>query len=124
MSHTPNIAIIGAGFKGIITTYQLVQQSSIPLTIQVYDHSAYAKQDIAYSTDCPFHLLNVPCERMGALHYHPEDFYRWLSQHPDNKYERQGNVTHTGTKKGVKTPTRDVEHSAPSRTPRRNRNSG
>ncbi len=56
MSEAPNIAIIGAGFAGLITAYQLVQQTSRPLQIQLYDPSPYAGQGIPYSTDCPLHL--------------------------------------------------------------------
>jgi uncharacterized NAD(P)/FAD-binding protein YdhS len=37
---------------------------------------------VAYSTDNPLHLLNVPAGRMGAYPDRPRHFFEWLKEHP------------------------------------------
>lgn len=81
----PVIAIIGAGFSGLVTAYELVAQTKKPIKILLFDGSPYAKKGIAYTTDCPLHLLNIHAINMGALHTDPEHFFKWMSNHPTFK---------------------------------------
>lgn len=78
MTDALTVAILGAGFSGIAVGYELVQQAQVPLQLIFFDPSPYAGTGIAYSTDCPGHLLNVPAEQMSALKRDPEHFYNWL----------------------------------------------
>jgi uncharacterized NAD(P)/FAD-binding protein YdhS len=75
----PRIGIVGNGFSGIISTYELVSQASSLLNIFVFDSSPFAGSGIAYSTDCPLHLLNVHVEKMSGLQSDPDHLYHWLT---------------------------------------------
>lgn len=78
----PSVAIIGAGFSGIVTAYELVHQAKFSLDIYLFDPSSYSGKGIAYSTNCPLHLLNVTAERMSALENDPHHFLHWLQKEP------------------------------------------
>lgn len=78
MIKIPEIAIIGAGFSGIVSAYNLVQQANFPLHILLFDDTPFAGRGVAYSTDNPLHLLNVPAANMGALHEDPKHFFHWM----------------------------------------------
>lgn len=83
------VAIIGAGFSGVMTAANLVRlwsaQPASPTgnpraarRIVLIDRAAPARGP-AYSTTEPHHLLNVPCARMGAWADNPRDFLDWCT---------------------------------------------
>lgn len=78
MTKIPTIAIVGRGFSGIVSAYNLVQKSDRPCQILLFDNSPYSGTGVAYSSNCPLHLLNVPASNMGALHNDPKHFFHWL----------------------------------------------
>jgi uncharacterized NAD(P)/FAD-binding protein YdhS len=75
----PTIAIVGAGFSGVATAAHLAR---LPwprgVRIVLVERSARFARGVAYSTDHPHHLLNVPAGRMGALADDEGHFLRWL----------------------------------------------
>ncbi|MFQ3577138.1 MAG: FAD/NAD(P)-binding protein, partial [Cytophagales bacterium] len=62
---THHIAIIGAGFSGVITLHHLIQTATAPLSIRIYDKTDNLAQGRAYKTKDIVHLLNVPAKKMG-----------------------------------------------------------
>ncbi len=76
------IAVIGCGFSGLSFTAQLVenlkQAKHSPIFIDIYDKSANIPRGLAYSTQDPDHLLNVPAYRMSALNNDPNHLVNWL----------------------------------------------
>lgn len=74
---TPTILIVGAGFSGVAVTHGLSRLDwPDGVRIVLSDRSGTFGRGAAYSTDHPFHLLNVPAGRMGAVG--EGDFLEWL----------------------------------------------
>ncbi len=75
----PTIAIVGAGFCGVATAVNLAR---LPwpngVRIVLIERAPRFARGVAYSTDHPLHLLNVPAGRMGALADDEGHFLRWL----------------------------------------------
>jgi len=75
----PIVAIIGAGFSGVATAVHLAR---LPwprgVRIVIVERSPRFARGVAYSTDHPLHVLNVPAGRMGALADDEGHFLRWL----------------------------------------------
>lgn len=72
------IVIVGGGFAGLATAYQLVRQVRSPLSLFLFDAAHRSGHGIAYSTNCPLHVLNVTAGKMGFFAEAPEHFYDWL----------------------------------------------
>ncbi len=75
----PIVAIIGAGFCGVATAANLAR---LPwprgVRIVLIERGPRFARGVAYSTEHPLHLLNVPAGRMGALADDEGHFLRWL----------------------------------------------
>jgi uncharacterized NAD(P)/FAD-binding protein YdhS len=82
---TFDIAIIGAGFSGVLTLAQLIKQSKEPLKIAVFSRSNTTR-GVAYSTQDYHHLLNVPAHNMSAFPDEPDHFLNWLASRNDTKH--------------------------------------
>lgn len=80
--HT-SIAIVGSGFSGTMTAINLIQMlpSNHQTHITLIEKSGIFAQGVAYSTQDPYHLLNVRAIRMGAFSDNPEHFYQWTQEH-------------------------------------------
>lgn len=76
------IAIIGGGFSGVAAAYDLVRLATKPIEILAFDESLYGGKGVAYSTNCPLHLLNVTADNMGILKEDPLHFFKWLQTYP------------------------------------------
>jgi uncharacterized NAD(P)/FAD-binding protein YdhS len=75
------IAIIGGGFTGTMTLANLLRfgnQTELPLHIVLIDRQPAFGEGIAYRTNDPRHLLNVPTARMSAWPDRPDDFLAFV----------------------------------------------
>jgi uncharacterized NAD(P)/FAD-binding protein YdhS len=76
------IAIVGGGAAGALAAVHLLREprNRGSLEIELIDRTGTFGAGVAYGTDDPLHLLNVPAVRMGAIHGHPEHFHEWLAK--------------------------------------------
>ncbi len=77
----PVIAIIGAGFSGSVLAARLLRQAATPLHVVLINRGRAASglaRGLAYGTQSPDHLLNVPAGRMSAFPENEDDFLRHL----------------------------------------------
>jgi uncharacterized NAD(P)/FAD-binding protein YdhS len=82
----PRIAIIGGGFCGVMVAAHLLRAPR-PLEVVLINRphatptaSGTLARGLAYGTDSPLHLLNVPAARMSAWPDAPDDFLAFLRQ--------------------------------------------
>jgi uncharacterized NAD(P)/FAD-binding protein YdhS len=80
MSHRPTVAVIGAGFSGLLTALHLTADPEGPVVRLIERGETFAR-GAAYSTANPDHLLNVRVANMSAYPDDPEHFTRWLATH-------------------------------------------
>jgi uncharacterized NAD(P)/FAD-binding protein YdhS len=79
-----DVAIVGAGFSGSMVAVHLATHTLRGARqIGLIEKRRRVGPGIAYSTDNPLHLLNVPAGRMGAYPEKPRHFFEWLKEHPD-----------------------------------------
>ncbi len=65
------VAIIGAGFSGTMAAVQLARRG---IEVVLIGRHAQAGRGVAYSTEDPAHLLNIPAAKMSAWPDQPDDF--------------------------------------------------
>lgn len=73
----PSVVVIGGGFSGAMTAANLIRFSQAPIRITLIESAPGLGRGLAYATQDPSHLLNVPADRMGALADDVEGFHRW-----------------------------------------------
>ncbi len=78
-SERPTVAVIGAGFSGLLTALRLLSEPDGPNVRLVEKRGAFGR-GAAYSTLDPEHLLNVRASNMSALPEDPAHFVRWLGE--------------------------------------------
>lgn len=78
MSERPIVAIIGAGFSGLLTAVHLLSAPDGP-QVRLIERGGVFGRGVAYATDNPGHLLNVRVANMSALPEQPDHFVRWLA---------------------------------------------
>ena len=71
------VAIIGAGFSGTMAAVQLAQRG---ISAVVIGRPSQAGRGVAYSTEDPAHLLNIPAAKMSAWPDRPDDFVAAISE--------------------------------------------
>jgi uncharacterized NAD(P)/FAD-binding protein YdhS len=77
-----HITIIGGGVSGVFLAIQLMRsKTDLPLAITLVEKEKEPWLGVAYSTDKPFHLLNVRASRMSALQGEDDHFLDWLHRH-------------------------------------------
>ena len=75
---TDGVVIVGGGASGTLTALALAGVPGLgPLTL-VDTGGAFAR-GVAYSTEEPVHLLNVPAGRMSAFPDQPSHLLAWLA---------------------------------------------
>ncbi|HTT95918.1 MAG TPA: FAD/NAD(P)-binding protein [Solirubrobacterales bacterium] len=76
------VAIVGGGAAGALAAVHLLREPRERggLEIELIDRTGTFGAGVAYGTEDPLHLLNVPAVRMGAIHGHPEHFHEWLAE--------------------------------------------
>ena len=75
MPEPRTVAIIGAGFSGVMTAAHLLQaKTASPIRVVMLNRSGASARGVAYGTKSPNHLLNVPAARMSAYPDRPGHF--------------------------------------------------
>jgi uncharacterized NAD(P)/FAD-binding protein YdhS len=82
MSAPQRVAIVGGGAAGTVAAAHLLRapRNRGTLEVELIDRAGAFGAGVAYGTEDPLHLLNVPAVRMGAVHGHPEHFHDWLAE--------------------------------------------
>jgi uncharacterized NAD(P)/FAD-binding protein YdhS len=76
----PILAVVGAGFSGVMTALHLLRQPR-PVKVVLVERRSPIGLGAAYATDDPAHRLNVRAGNMGAWPDRPDDFVAWLKAH-------------------------------------------
>src|ERR1700753_1519880 len=88
---TQRVAIVGGGAAGALAAVHLLRErrerGALALEIDLIDRTGSFGAGVAYGTQDPLHLLNVPAVRMGAIHGRPEHFHEWLPQRDETVSE-------------------------------------
>lgn len=71
------VAIVGGGAAGTLQALHLARAGIGPVTL--IERARMPGRGVAYSTQRPEHLLNVPARRMSAFADDPEHFTRWFA---------------------------------------------
>ena len=71
------VAIVGGGAAGTLQALHLAKAGIGPITL--IERTRAPGRGVAYSTQRPEHLLNVPARRMSAFADDPEHFTRWFA---------------------------------------------
>lgn len=74
------IIIIGGGAAGALVAAQLLRQATGPVSIKLVERRGPVGLGVAYRTELPEHLLNVPAGKMSAWPDRPDDFLEWARQ--------------------------------------------
>ena len=75
----PTVAVIGAGFSGLLTAIHVLRSDSC-VRVRLFERSSQFGRGRAYSTANPHHLLNVRAENMSAFPNQPDHFKAWLRE--------------------------------------------
>lgn len=79
MTEPFTVAVIGAGFSGVMTTVHLLRsRPARPVRVVMVNRSGVMARGVAYGTNSPAHLLNVPAGRMSAFPDDPGHFARYV----------------------------------------------
>jgi uncharacterized NAD(P)/FAD-binding protein YdhS len=74
------VAIIGGGFSGTMVAIHVLRTAPEGARVVLIERRKVVGRGVAYSTDCPDHLLNVPADRMSAFPDEPDHFYWWAKR--------------------------------------------
>lgn len=91
------IAVIGAGFSGVLVTLHLLWRCGRDDRIYLIERAPRFGQGLAYSTGNPSHLLNMRIESMSALGDEPDHFARWFAALTNSERAQAGAYTIAGT---------------------------
>jgi len=78
MLKRPTVAVIGAGFSGVMTALRLLEAPDGPC-VRLIERRRQFGLGAAYATTNPDHLLNVRAANMSAYPEHPNHFADWLA---------------------------------------------
>ena len=70
------VAIVGGGFCGMALAVQLLRRADFGGSVVLFE-PAPSLGGVAYTTEQPRHLLNVPADRMSLYPDRPDDFVRF-----------------------------------------------
>jgi uncharacterized NAD(P)/FAD-binding protein YdhS len=79
IGHRPTVAVIGAGFSGLLTALHLLDAPDGPRVRLIERRPAFGR-GAAYSTTSAEHLLNVRAGNMSAWPDRPRHFIEWLAE--------------------------------------------
>jgi uncharacterized NAD(P)/FAD-binding protein YdhS len=75
----PVVGVIGGGCAGTLVAANLLRGRGGPLRVVMIERSGRFGPGVAYTTDDPQHLLNVPAQRMSAFGDDPGHFVSWAA---------------------------------------------
>jgi uncharacterized NAD(P)/FAD-binding protein YdhS len=79
MTDRPTVAVIGAGFSGVLTALRLLLAPEGPKVLLVERGPRFGR-GAAFATENPRHLLNVRATNMSAFVEQPSHFLEWLGK--------------------------------------------
>ena len=71
-------AVIGGGLSGALQAIHLIREGAKKVVL--IERARTPGRGVAYGTDRPEHLLNVPARRMSAFPDEPDHFVRWYAK--------------------------------------------
>lgn len=74
-----SVVIVGGGASGVLLAAHLLRDPAANVRVTIVEKSNRVGHGMAYSTDNPEHVLNVPTKGMSAFPDDPDHFYRWLN---------------------------------------------
>ncbi len=77
----PTVAIVGAGASGTLLASHLVRSG--PVRVVLIERGDRVGRGVAYGTEVPAHLLNVPAASLSGLPDDPEHFLRFVRRTHD-----------------------------------------
>lgn len=77
----PVVAVIGAGFSGLLTTLNLLRFNP-DIEVKLIERRGVFGLGQAYATGNPKHLLNVRLNNMSAYPDKPQHLAEWLARQP------------------------------------------
>lgn len=75
------VVIVGGGCAGVLVAAHVMRADRQPRRIVVFEPRIALGAGVAYSTDHPRHVLNVPARSMSAFDDDPGHFVAWLAAH-------------------------------------------
>jgi len=79
-----HLVIIGAGFSGAVTAIEFLKRAPRGSSLTIINRSGKMARGLAYGTNSPDHLLNVPAGNMSALVDEPDSFLNYFRHYePD-----------------------------------------
>src|SRR5687767_13617887 len=83
MSQRPSIAVIGAGFSGLMTAIHLLLKSPRDgPRVHLIEQSEAFGLGAAYATESGRHFLNTRASNMSVFPDRPDHFLQWLEAQP------------------------------------------
>jgi uncharacterized NAD(P)/FAD-binding protein YdhS len=79
ISGNPTVVVAGGGASGTLLAAELLRECS-NASVVIVEPRERLGTGVAYATDCPWHVLNVPAANMSARAEDPDDFLRWLRE--------------------------------------------
>jgi uncharacterized NAD(P)/FAD-binding protein YdhS len=79
MIDRPTVAVVGAGFSGVLTAVRLLLAPDGPRVVLIERGPRFGR-GAAYSSASPHHLLNVRATNMSAFAERREHFLEWLGR--------------------------------------------
>ncbi|GAB1489204.1 FAD/NAD(P)-binding protein [Opitutaceae bacterium] len=75
-----SLVIIGGGLSGTLVAVHALRHAPVGTRVVLIERHPPVGRGVAYGTDSPDHLLNVPAGRMSAWPDDPEHFLRWVRE--------------------------------------------
>jgi uncharacterized NAD(P)/FAD-binding protein YdhS len=75
----PVVAIVGGGCAGTLVASNLLRRFGGSLRVVMIERSGRFGPGVAYATEDPRHLLNVPAAKMSAFREAPSHFLEWAA---------------------------------------------
>jgi uncharacterized NAD(P)/FAD-binding protein YdhS len=91
------IAVIGAGFSGVMTAIHLLWRCNPGERVYLVERGDRVGPGLAYGTHHPRHLVNIRAENMSAFADEPDHFVRWLDGLEPERRAEAGERTIAGT---------------------------